>query len=489
MSHTCSRRSFLNQSSKSGVAGIASLSTLANLMTLSEVSAAYSFTDYKALICLFKFGGNDSFNMLVPYTNYVTTTSFAPFNEYQTRRGANALQQASLLPLSYKTGVQETNEIDTRLNNWNYGLHPSLVNLRNLYNVERSAAFMANVGTLVTPIANAIEAETKALPLGLYSHSDQIASWQTVRPDLRNASGWAARTADLIESGSIANNAFLNISLTGADPVLMGGGLNVQPYRISANGPVSPSFLGGNPEARNALVSLINRSDTSYTNLLDKTVRANQKRAYDGVSIFKDIVTNNDSASIDATFASVSPKNDLAAQLRTVAKMMAGRNTAGVQAKRQIFFVGFGGWDQHNNLLAAHERNLRFVDEAIGPFVTAVKNIGLWNSTTLFTCSDFGRTLTSNGDGSDHGWGGNTFVLGGQVRGGMIYGKYPRLAETVGGAANPLDTGRGRFVPTTPVEKYLEEILLWYGINPTDLNTILPNRSRFSTYAVPNILA
>lgn len=497
------RRSFLRSTCSTGMVSGAGASMIANLMAVSQAGAAYNFTDYKALICLFKFGGNDSFNMLVP-TNLVSNTSDnSPHSEYAARRGNLALASNTLLPLNYNTANGAYGSVSTRLNGWNFGLHPSMPNLQALYNTDRRAAFMANVGSLVEPVANTTELASKRLPLGLYSHSDQIQAWQTVLPQIRGNTGWASRLAERLFA-DVQNNGgtppvndwtFFNISLAGSDPTLMGGGANVSPYRISAGGPSTPDFLKtSSPEASAAFNTFINVAQSSLPNLLDKTLVSTQLRSRNALNTFNSVVTDSSSATARAAILAAMPDtltdvNPVAQQLRTVAYLMAGRNV--LTAKRQIFFVGLGGWDQHDNLLTDHAENLKTIDDAIGPFANALKNssVNLWNSATLFSCSDFGRTLTSNGDGSDHGWGGNTFVVGGRVNGGMIYGRYPRLAEfTSPGVTNPLDTGRGRFIPTDSVDRYLHDILTWYGIAAGDVTgtafdstMILPNRFEFPT--------
>lgn len=500
-SSNVNRRNFLRSTCSAGMVSGPGAAMIANLMAVSQAGAAYNFTDYKALICLFKFGGNDSFNMLIPRNLVSDPSNTSPYNEYATRRGNLALASNTLLPLNYNTANPDYSTVTGRLNGWNFGLHPSMPNLRTLYNTDRRAAFMANVGSLVEPIANTGQLATKRLPVGLYSHSDQIAAWQTVLPQSRVSSGWASRLAerlfaDVQNNGGVApveDWTFFNISLAGSDPTLMGGGANVSPYRISASGPTTPDFLKATtPEASAAFNTFINVSQNTLPNFLDKTLVSTQLRSRNALNTFNAVVGDSSSAAARAAILAAMPNtltdaNPVAQQLRTVAYLMAGRNV--LTAKRQIFFVGLGGWDQHDNLLADHGDNLKTIDDAIGPFANALKdsNVNLWNSATLFSCSDFGRTLTSNGDGSDHGWGGNTFVIGGRVNGGMIYGRYPRLAEfTSPGVLNPLDTGRGRFIPTDSVDRYLNDILSWYGIDAADLSSptfdsslVLPNRSGF----------
>jgi uncharacterized protein (DUF1501 family) len=489
-SNALDRRTFLRMTSRASYASAAGAAMVGNLFNASRASAMYNFTDYKALICLFLFGGNDSFNMLIPRTT-------SGYNEYAASRGPNSLPitsatEGNLRNLNFSTALgtdSDPTNYGPRLNNWNFSVHPKLENLQKLFNGHADfgglprAAFLANVGTLVEPILNATEANTNLVPLGLYSHSDQIAAWQTLRPQERGGSGWAARLADrfsALDSLPVANSTFFNISLAGQDPVLMGGGMNVLPYRISAAGASKPEFLLDEASpASQTFNLLVNSQNSMYPHIMDKHLLTTQRRSKDALNTFNSIVTDSMSSSargaINAAMPDASIKgNPVAEQLRTVATMMAGRNV--ITARRQIFFVGVGGWDQHDNLKVDHAANLEKIDNALGMFVNALRNANLWTSTTLFSCSDFGRTLTSNGDGSDHGWGGNQFIIGGKVRGGMIYGKYPRL-----NLGNSLDTGRGRFVPTTPVDRYLEEMLTWFGLNSTDINSVLPNLPNFSS--------
>jgi uncharacterized protein (DUF1501 family) len=349
---------------------------IANLVNVSQASAAYNFTDYKALICLFLFGGNDSFNMLVPLHVEGAPTDNSPYFEYEARRGSSISVPANtLLPLDYNDLNGAYSTIGTRLNGWNFGLHPSMPNLRTLYNNDRRAAFMANVGSLSVPIANVTELPTKEQPLGLYSHSDQIAAWQTIQPQIRGNTGWTARLAEKLYADTngtprqpVNNWTFFNISLAGSDPILMGGGANVSPYRISAGGPTTPDFLTTTSPEANAAFNFLLQSTQAYPNFLDQTLRSTQSRSVAAHSTFNSTLADPSSASARTAILSAIPNtltsvNPVALQLRTVANLMAGRNV--LTAKRQIFFVGLGGWDQHDDLLADHAANLKMIDDAI----------------------------------------------------------------------------------------------------------------------------
>lgn len=446
-----SRRSFLGQASCAGVTAIPLLNTILNLKLAGSLAAAEPGPgEYRALVCLFFSGGWDSFNVLVP-------RGASEYAEYASVRQNLALAQGSLLPINptVDPGLQ-------------LGLHAALPEVQTLFEAG-DAAFVANVGTLVEPVTKAQYFAGAGLPLGLFSHSDQQEQWQTSTPDARSAVGWAGRMADLLKQLNSIDKVSMNISLSGNN--VWQAGQTVFDYSITDEGAVGPNGYNFKyqeyqevTQPRSAAVD--SQLGLHYSNLFAQAFNKSKKDAFDAYELF--------SASTSAALPGnpTFPNTDLGNQLKMVAKTIAGRT--GLGATRQTFFVQYDGWDHHGELLTSQAAMLPVVSQAIGAFQNALTLMGVQDNVTLFTASDFGRTLTSNGQGSDHAWGGNQLVVGGAVNGKKIYGSYPDLALN-----NPLDLGRGRFIPTTSVDAYFAELALWLGVSKSSLPLVLPNISRF----------
>ncbi len=441
-----SRRQFLRQASCAAVGSTSLYSVLLNLATAGRASAETlsPFGDYKALVCLFLDGGNDSFNMLTPGEP-------EEFQRYAAARANLSLAQPDVLPITGPQGRR-------------FALHPGMAEVRDLYDAGH-LSFVANVGTLVEPTTlDQINAYTAKLPLGLYSHSDQSMHWQTSTPDKRGSVGWGGRMAEILQSVNERNEISMNISLSGTS--VFQSGENLIPYAITPHG--SPLLAGYDdatqPFFRKAVDSML---EQNYQNLLKQTYARLTRNAIDSSAVFLDAW--NKAKRVATRF----PNTDLGRRLRGTAQAMATRDLLGM--RRQVYFVRYGGWDHHDEVLATQAGMLTTLSQAVGSFWTALGELGLQDDVLLFTASDFGRTLSSNGEGSDHGWGGNQFVLGGGHRGGRIYGDYPEDLSI----GNNLDTGRGRLIPTTSVDSYFAELALWLGVSPGDLPAVLPNIERF----------
>lgn len=462
-----SRRKFLGQASCSAVSSIPVLNTLLNLSLAERIAAvtAPANGEYRALVCVFLAGGNDSFNMLVP-------REAAAYAAYQSSRSNLALTPAQLINIHPDPAGLPT-----------FAVHSGMPEVANLFDTQK-AAFIANVGTLIEPVFNRtqVNQNLKRLPLGLYSHSDQIEQWQTSIPHARSGIGWAGRMADLIKSLNTNQTVPMNISLDGSN-VWQTGDTTAE-YAITPGNATDPggavALSGYNrnwqrygvvPNATSAAVD--GQLAQQYSNLLAQTFNTRKKQALDAYEIFS--TSTSAALPAGATF----PNTSLGYRLRMVAKAIQGR--VGVGAVRQTFFVQLGGWDHHSGVLANQAAMLPQVSGAIGAFYNALALMGLQNNVTLFTASDFGRTLTSNSQGSDHAWGGNQLVVGGAVLGKKIYGSYPSLTVNpdIGPEVNPLDTGRGRFIPTTSCDQFFAELALWLGVSKTDLPLILPNIGNF----------
>lgn len=443
-----SRRQFIGEASCAGVGATALFSTLLSLRLANSLAAQTAPTDYKALVCLFLAGGNDSFNMLVPTTG-------GEYTAYAAARSGLALTRESLLPIT-----------PSNLGGRTFGIHPSMTEVRDLFNAGR-LAFVSNVGSLIRPTTLADYTANRYRPVSLYSHADQIKQWQTCIPDQRTAIGWGGRAADIIRSLNAPNMVSMNISLSGQSIFLTGQ--QVFTYSITGNG--ATALTGYNPTAVNSLnalrsVAVDSLLEADYRRLFEKSYGNSSRDAVDAYYEFSAALSGS-------TLATPIPAgNAVASNLAMVARTAAANGKFG--AKRQVFFVQFGGWDHHNEVLNNQTTMLRTVSQAVDTFWQALGEVGLQNNVTLFTASDFGRTLKSNGNGSDHAWGGNHFLMGGAVRGGNIFGNrdqgyYPDLQNLA-----QIDTGQGRLIPGVAVDEYARDMLKWFGITDGDLDYVLP---------------
>jgi uncharacterized protein (DUF1501 family) len=461
------RRRFLRQTSCAAVGSIALVNTLLNLRLISSASAQGAGGSYKALVCLFLAGGNDSYNMLVPRD----ATSHA---EYQVIRGglynASGTSGGLALPNAGAPGGLLPITPLGDLGGKQFGVHPAMPRLQGLFE-SGNAAFVCNVGSLIQPgMTRAMHDAGVNVPFGLYSHADQIEQWQTAYPEGRTTLGWAGRAADLLQSMNADNGLSMNISLGGTN-VWQNGNTAFQ-YGLNPNGVNSlegydvwwdQEEWGQSPIRGAAMDSQL---AMEYGNLLEKTFARKSAKAIDAYKIFQQ------ATGIALPFGVAFPNTQLGNSFRMVARTIAGRAVLGAQ--RQTFFVQLGGWDHHDEVIDSQQAMLGEVSEAVGAFHDAIAAMGLADQVATFTASDFGRTLTSNGQGSDHAWGGNHFVVGGGVLGRHLYGEYPSLE-----ADNPLDTGRGRLIPTTSVDAYFAELALWFGVPKSSLPLVIPNIGRF----------
>jgi uncharacterized protein (DUF1501 family) len=475
MSTPISRRRFLRQCNCAAIGSSAVLNTLLNLQLANSLAAGDGCTDCKSLVCVFFGGGCDSFNVLVPWeaSRYAT---------YSTTRGAFgssgglALDRNALLRLPAPAA--------------DFGLHPAMTQLQAMaagsgaFAGKKRLALVTNVGTLVQPITkaqfNAWEnGDNLALPVpkALFSHSDQTEQWQTAVPQgMTQLTGWAGRATDILQSLN-TGIASMSISLSGNNVFQVGN--QTQQFVITENG--SLTFDTGGAGSPNFLKNTALRStlDQHYTNLLTESFARITKQSLDAQAQFQtafDSAAGDLGASVDALFPG---GNYLASSLRAVAKAIKIRSQLGL--KRQTFFLYYGGWDHHGELLETEAGMLAAVDAAFGGYQQALEQLGLANDVVTFTASEFGRTLRSNGRGTDHAWGSNALAFGGPVDGGKIFGTYPDL--TLDG---PDDVGHGgRLLPSTSVDVYFAELLRWFGITPGNMAYVLPNIANFWNPASP----
>jgi uncharacterized protein (DUF1501 family) len=443
------RRAFLKRGSALGITGIAAPWAL-NLAAMGE-AAAQSATDYKALVCVFLYGGNDHGNTLVPYD----ATHYAA---YQTIRGSLATAQANLAG----TLLTPTTALP---NGMQLAMAPTLAGLKPLFD-QGKLAVQLNVGPLIVPTTVAqYKANSVPLPPKLFSHNDQQSVWQSSRPE-GSTSGWGGRIGDLFLNSN-STSALTCMSVTG-NAVYLAGQQAVQ-YQVSTSGAVpirgAKSSLYGSAACAAELRALITKTSSHS---LENEYATVTRRSIDTEALITSAI-----AAAPTLTTIFNTSNSLAMQLQMVAKMIASRGVLGVT--RQVFLVSMSGFDLHDNLVTTHPTLMTSVGEAMRSFYDATVELGIANSVTTFTASDFGRTLTSNGDGSDHGWGGHHFVLGGAVHGQKFYGAAPAIAVN-----GPDDVGQGRLLPTTSVDQFAATLAAWFGVSDSNMATIVPNIGNFS---------
>jgi len=455
-----SRRAFMHRSAQLAVAGSASAYAL-GLAGIGEAAAFSAGNDYKALVCIFLYGGNDHANTLIPVDN-------ANYRRYSDIRGGGsggesvAVAQSSLGSTVLNQPREQTLTDDMRL-----ALAPTMPGMASLFR-EGAMAPVLNVGPLIVPLTSDQykrgDRRNFPRPPKLFSHNDQQSTWQSSEPEGAHV-GWGGRMGDLAQSSN--TNAMFTVINASGNAVFLSG-QNAVPYQVSSGGAVKVRGLDrrvfGSSAASDALNSLLSNHsghvlEADYVTTMQRSV------TYSG---FVNDALNAPNPSLDAV-----PDSDLASQLDVVARLIAARRAMGV--KRQVFMVSMGGFDSHDDLLGRHQGLLGKLDSAMTQFYRNTAALGVAESVTTFTASDFGRTLASNGDGSDHGWGGHHFVVGGAVNGGRFYGQAPKISLT-----SDDQIGQGRLLPTTSVDEYSATLARWFGVANSELSSIAPNIGRFA---------
>ena len=447
MTINASRRAFLQRASALSLAGSAAPWAI-NLAAMGEAAAASAPADYKALVCVFLYGGNDYGNTLVPYD----ATSYA---KYQAMRPTLAYAQSALAPTLLVPSAS--------LGGRQYALAPELAPLLSSFNAGKLGV-MLNVGPLVQLTTKAQYSNASVpLPPKLFSHNDQQSVWQSSAPE-GAASGWGGRMGDLFVAGN-GNAAFTCVNVSG-NAVFLSGSSAVQ-YQVSTTGPVAFSGIAaplfGSTACSTALQSLVT---APRTHLFENEYSRVAKRSIDAGAVLTAALAG--ASGLTTPFPA---GNALADQLRFVARMIS--TAATTNTKRQVFFVSIGGFDTHDGLAAVHPGLLTTVASAMDSFYQATIELGVASQVTAFTASDFGRTMTAD-DGSDHGWGSMHFMLGGAVRGGRFYGAPPVVDN-----GGPDDVGQGRLLPSTSVDQYAATLGKWFGISDNDMLTVLPNLANY----------
>ena len=444
------RRRFLRRAGALTALGLASRLDLVGAITAANAQAV---SDYKALVCVFLFGGNDGNNTVVPFDN-------TGYNQYAAVRPASSginLAQSSLLP------IQPVNTTTP------YALHPNLPELQALFG-QRKVAILANVGTLTQPTTRAQYA-AGIRPESLYSHSDQQAQWQSSISDAAAGTGWGGRLADAVASYNAATGFPVVTSLDGA--VLFTTGASTAPLTIPVTGSFALSGYNGSAAANARLAALRQLLAQASGNTFVTSANAIAAQALALSATVNPILANANSA-IAPLFANL--KTSTANQLLQVAKMIEARAATG--AKRQIFFVQLGSFDTHGDQFNRQQNLFAELSPALKAFYDATVALGVAGQVTTFTLSDFGRTFQpASGGGTDHAWGNHHFVIGDAVGGGAMYGQYPQL---VLGGPNDAEF-EGRWLPSVAVDQYGATLARWFGLAAANLNAVFPNLGSFPT--------
>lgn len=442
------RRSFMRSAASAAATGVAAPAAL-NMAAMGTAAAADA-SDYKALVCVFLYGANDQYNTIVPY-------DAANYNQYAQFRQSLATPRSSLenTLLTPRSALPDGKQ---------FALAPQLTQLRQIWEEERMGIVL-NVGPMVVPTSKLdYELGRVPLPPKLFSHNDQVSVWQSLAAE-GSISGWGGRMTDLFASAN-SNDIFTSVSLFG-NAVLLSGNQTAQ-YQMASDGPVTLNGRGYDVYRHRSVSEVIERLVTSNNT-------AHQMGDIQAQVAQRSIAANEALSAALATvgtFATPQAATPLGAQLEQVARMIAVRNTLGM--KRQVFFVGINGFDLHDGMSVQHPELLAELDGALGAFYRTTQELSVAEKITTFTASEFGRTLTGNGDGSDHGWGSHHFMMGGAVNGKQFYGKAPELGDD-----GPDDVGRGRLLPSTAIEQFSATLGAWFGVSNTELDDIFTRLPEF----------
>jgi uncharacterized protein (DUF1501 family) len=461
-----SRRAFLRRTKQVAIAGTAS-SFAMGLAGIGEAAAFNAGSDYKALVCIFLYGGNDHNSTMIPFdsTNYDLYSAIRGGGAGQTAGGI-ALARADLAATALTPAGGQT-----LTNNLQYALAPQMTRLKARFDEGRMAPLL-NVGPLVTPLTLAQYQSSNLVanprPAKLFSHNDQQSTWQSSKPE-GATDGWGGRMGDLALSSN-TNSLFTCISATGNAVFL--SGQQALSYQVSSGGALGVNGIKGNlfgsSAGSTALRTLMTQTSS---HVLEAEYNRVAKRSIDSESV---VTAALQPITLATSFTPATGRNSLAEQLRIVARLIAARQPLG--AKRQVFMVSMGGFDLHDNLIANQAGLMGQLDFAMDAFYRSTVELGVADKVTTFTASDFGRTLQSNGDGSDHGWGSHHFILGGAVNGGRYYGVAPQVS-----VKSTDQVGQGRLLPTVSVDQYSSTLASWFGVSTSELPSVAPNIGRFAS--------
>ncbi|HEX3366866.1 DUF1501 domain-containing protein [Phenylobacterium sp.] len=474
-------------------------------------AAGQAAPDYKALVCVFLFGGNDG-------NNTVLATDTDSFSRYFSARNTGsdpiALMPVGTAPtpvgqVSPVTGRTSTLKVPeawggvlplvpataqkvpagTNATTRTFGLHPFLGPMKTLFDQKR-VAVLANVGTLIQPVTRAqYTAKSVPVPANLFSHNDQQSTWQADAIEGAQE-GWGGRMGDMLASMNGSSTLFTAVSVAG-NAVFLSGQTVLQYQLTTGSSPAvaissdQGSSLFGSSLAPSRVKDLI--TDTSLTSNFTSDYAAIVARSIGATGTVNSAFTQPIVTGVAAPTTYINPitgtaaTNPLALQLQTVARMVAASATLGV--KRQVFFVSLGGFDTHNTQNITQPNLLAQLAHAFNYFDAALSNVGgidRRSQVTTFTASDFNRSWTTNGDGTDHAWGSHHFIMGGAVKGGDMYGQFPTVGVDLGSFSNPDATGNAT-IPTTSVDQYAATLGAWFGVSSSALDLIFPNLANFSS--------
>jgi len=489
------RRQFIRQAACAAVGTAAMTAAIRDLRFMNAAVAQSNISDYKALVCIFLAGGNDSNNLIIP-------TIQSEWNSYAAIRTpllAIPLSGAAfnVLPISPLSS-----------DGHGYGFHPACPELANLFAAGKLATLF-NTGTLVFPMTRAqYQSGILKKPPQLFSHADQVTQWQTSVPDQPALTGWGGRCADMLAAVQPTAPISLSVTLAGANTFEVGNIMSQ--YSVTTSGAISLS-LPGSPSTRlQALTNVLglpypNLQAQAYANVAEHTINTSAilnsailatadisgsqqywTTPFPGSFPFQ-VTTPTSGAKFNS---SLGPQLKMIARLIEAGHRAAGSPSNGFGMKRQIFFCSVGGYDLHTgqtdgvtSTKGAHANLFAELSQCLNAFQNAMDQIGVAHGdsnfsqrVTAFTSSDFGRTFPSNGQGSDHGWGSHHLILGGAVRGQRTYGTFPTLAVN-----GPDDTSTGRWIPTTACDQYFATLASWFGVDSSNLSTVFPNLGRFSS--------
>ncbi len=463
-----SRRQFLRTASMASMAGISASPFILGLNSMAAMAQSSASSGYRALVCIFLQGGNDGHGTVIAtdpgsYSAFTTARSGAPGLAYPMN---------DLLPITLKTPQSGRT----------FALNPALGGVQNLFNAGR-AAIVANTGTLIAPASkDQVNANSVPLPASLFSHFDQSAAWQAIASNGGSAEhvGWGGAVADAIESMNMNSNSIFTCISTAGIALFLSGQTSFQ-LNVTSAGPVpiyglaNPPF--GLPATSNPLSSILTAEEN---NLFAKEYGVVVNRSIEAQATLATAMLPAGPGGIPNPPQYLDPQskmltdNQLAQSLQTVARIISGNASLGVT--RQIFYVQLGSFDTHNNQAIQHAQLLTQLGQGLEYFDGLMVANGLGNNVTTFTASDFGRTLTCNSNGTDHGWGSHHFVVGGAVQGGDMYGQYP-----VVGVNQANDVGAGRLIPTTSVDQYAGTLARWFGLSDGQVRQVLPNFGNFGS--------
>jgi uncharacterized protein (DUF1501 family) len=461
------RRQFLRTASMASMAGFYVSPFLLELNSMAAMAQGTT-SDYRALVCVYLQGGNDGHGTVIA----TDPSSFAAFTQARSGAPGLAYPMSELLPITPRT--QQSGRT--------FALNPNLGGVQNLFNAGR-AGIVANTGTLITPATKSqVKANSVPLPSSLFSHFDQTAAWQAIASNLGSGErvGWGGAVADAVEAMNMNSNAMFTCISTSGNALFLAGQSSFQ-LNVTSAGPVpiygltQPPF--GLSSAANPLNSILTADET---NLFAKEYEVVLKRSMQAQTTLAGAMAAAGPGGVANPPQYLDPmtnklaNNPLASSLQTVARIIAGRASLGVS--RQIFYVQLGSFDTHDGQAQTHAKLLTQLGAAFEYFDNVMVTMGLSNNVTSFTISDFGRTLTCNSDGTDHGWGSHHFVVGGAVQGQDMYGQYP-----VVGVDQTNDVGAGRLIPTTSVEQYAGTLCRWFGLSDGQIRTVFPNFGNFGS--------